>query len=219
MAIDPSSFHRINVADTCSVWNVLSSIRLYAAAREANCEFCITAFVHYECLVKPRTNPSSADLELRERLKHEQQRGRFQSHSCTINDLQAIADLENRKRLGKGELSSIAFAMSIRQAFITDDKKARKLSVAVGNTLTQTTPHLHSWLIFKNLLTDSDHSTVTSQHQSMGGTLGPHFNTAYDLALQYRYNMNRVVTAACTTSSAPLQSSPGQPETQSSPDA
>ncbi|MGF6403294.1 hypothetical protein QF020_000964 [Pseudomonas frederiksbergensis] len=207
MAIDPSSFHRINVADTCSVWNVLSSIRLYAAAREANCEFCMTAFVHYECLVKPRTNPTEADLELRERLKREQQRGRFQAHSCTINDLQTIADLESRKRLGKGELSSIAFAMSIRQAFITDDQKARKLSVDVGNTLTQTTPHLHSWLIFNNVLTDGDHGTVTSQHQSMGGTLGPHFNTAYDLALQYRYNMNRSVSLA----SAGCGSSPISP--------
>ncbi|WP_186007436.1 hypothetical protein [Pseudomonas lactis] len=219
MAIDPSSFHRINVADTCSVWNVLSSIRLYAAAREANCEFCMTAFVHYECLVKPRTNPTEADLELRERLKREQQRGRFQAHSCTINDLQAIADLENRKRLGKGELSSIAFAMSIRQAFITDDKKARKLSVDVGNTLTQTTPHLHSWLIFKNLLTDTDHGTVTSQHQSMGGTLGPHFNTAYDLALQYRYNMNRGVSLASTGSSSPPVSPTGLPPAQSNLDA
>jgi predicted nucleic acid-binding protein len=218
MVIDPSSFHRINVADTCSVWNILSSIRLYAAAREANCEFCMTAFVHYECLVKPRTNPTEADLELRERLKREQQRGRFKAHSCTINDLQRIADLENRKRLGKGELSSIAFAMSIRQAFITDDKKARKLSVDVGNTLTQTTPHLHSWLIFKNLLTDTDHNIVTSQHQSMGGTLGPHFNTAYDLALQYRYNMSRDVSLASAGSSSPPVSPTGPPA-QRNPDA
>ncbi|WP_025858340.1 hypothetical protein [Pseudomonas sp. CHM02] len=217
MAIDPSSFHRINVADTCSVWNVLSSIRLYAAAREANCEFCMTAFVHYECLVKTRTNPSAADLEFRERLKREQQRGRFQAHSCSISDLQAIADLESRKRLGKGELSSIAFAMSIRQAFITDDRKARKLSEAVGNTLTQTTPHLHSWLIFTNLLTDTDHSTVTSQHQSMGGTLGPHFDTAYDLALQYRYNINRAVTSASPSSNSPSLSPAGQPPAQGNP--
>ncbi|EIK63613.1 hypothetical protein PflSS101_4649 [Pseudomonas lactis] len=127
--------------------------------------------------------------------------------------------MENRKRLGKGELSSIAFAMSIRQAFITDDKKARKLSVDVGNTLTQTTPHLHSWLIFKNLLTDTDHGTVTSQHQSMGGTLGPHFNTAYDLALQYRYNMNRGVSLASTGSSSPPVSPTGLPPAQSNLDA
>src|SRR5690349_16488757 len=128
MAIDPSRFHKINVADTCSVWNILSSRRLYAGAQEARCEFCITGFVLYECLVKPRTSPTDADLELRERLKREQTRGKFASHSCSIDDLQAIADLESRRRLGKGELSSIAFASRIRQAFITDDLKARALS-------------------------------------------------------------------------------------------
>lgn len=54
MAIDPSKFHLINVADTCAVWNVLSSSRLHAAAKEARCEFCITSFVRYECLSKLR---------------------------------------------------------------------------------------------------------------------------------------------------------------------
>jgi len=65
----------------------------------------MTAFVHYECLAKPRTSPTEADFELRERLKQEQSRGKFASHSCSIGDLQAIADLESRKKLGKGELS------------------------------------------------------------------------------------------------------------------
>lgn len=189
MAIDPSKFHRINVADTCSVWNILSSRRLYAAAQEANCEFCMTAFVHYECLVKPRTSPTEADLELRERLKREQSRGKFASHSCSIGDLQAIADLESRKKLGKGELSSIAFASRIRQAFITDDCKARKLSEIVAQAVTQTTPHMHSWLIFTNRLTDSDHQVVLSQHIEMGGSLAPHLENAYGMALQCKLNM------------------------------
>jgi len=35
MAIDPSKFHLVNVMDTCAVWNVLSSARLYSAAKEA----------------------------------------------------------------------------------------------------------------------------------------------------------------------------------------
>lgn len=97
MAIDPSKSHKINVADTCSVWNILSSRRLYAATQEVSCEFCMTGFVLYECLVKPRTSPAVADLELRERLKQEQSRGKFASHSCSIDDLQAIANLESRK--------------------------------------------------------------------------------------------------------------------------
>ncbi|MBI2752327.1 MAG: hypothetical protein HYX46_02260 [Betaproteobacteria bacterium] len=64
MAIDPSTFHLVNVADTCSVWNVLSSARLHAAAKEARCEFCITSFVRYECLTKSRKAPSSAGTTL-----------------------------------------------------------------------------------------------------------------------------------------------------------
>lgn len=192
MAIDPSNFHRINVADTCSVWNILSSRRLYAAAQEANCEFCITAFVHYECLVKSRTSPTPADLELRERLKDEQSRGKFASHACSIGDLQAIADLESRKKLGKGELSSIAFASRIRQAFITDDRKARKLSESVAQSVTQTTPHMHSWLIFTNRLTDSDHQLVLSQHIEVGGSLAPHLDVAYNMALQCRLKAGQV---------------------------
>ena len=190
MAIDPSKSHKINVADTCSVWNILSSRRLYAATQEASCEFCMTGFVLYECLVKPRTSPAVADLELRERLKQEQSRGKFASHSCSIDDLQAIANLENRKKLGKGELSSIAFASRTRQAFITDDRKARALSEYVAQAITQTTPHMHSWLIFTNVLTDADHDVVLSQHIEMGGSLSTHLVTAYSMALQCRLNLH-----------------------------
>ncbi|MCJ7958466.1 MAG: hypothetical protein MUW57_18455 [Pseudomonas sp.] len=189
MAIDPSKFHKINVADTCSVWNILSSRRLYAAAQEAKCEFCMTGFVLYECLVKPRTAPTEADLELRERLQQEQTKGQFASHSCSVDDLQAIASLESRKKLGKGELSSIAFASRIRQAFITDDRKARALSESVAQAITQTTPHMHSWLIFTNVLTDADHQLVISQHIAMGGSLATHLVTAYGMALQCRLNI------------------------------
>lgn len=189
MAIDPSKFHLINVADTCSVWNILSSVRLHAAAKEEGCEFCITGFVRYECLTKPRKRePDSAEAELMRRLAKEQGRGGFAAHSCNIGDLQAIKVLESRKRLGKGELSSVAFAMKIGQAVITDDMKARKLAEDSGHSLTQTTPHLFSWLIFKGRLQDSDKGTVIKQHKEMDRPLAPHFETAYEMALQCRLN-------------------------------
>jgi len=188
MAIDPSKFHLINVADTCSVWNVLSSARLHAAAKEAHCEFCITSFVRYECLTKPRRTSSPAETELMRRLTQEQTRGGFAAHSCDIGDLQAIKLLESRKKLGKGELSSIAFAMKIGQAIITDDMKARKLAENSGHALAQTTSHLFSWLIFKGRLGDSDKATVIAQHQSMERPLTPHFEKAYEMALQCRLN-------------------------------
>lgn len=188
MAIDPSKFHLINVADTCSVWNVLSSSRLHAAAKEAHCEFCVTSFVRYECLNKPRKSQTQAETELMRRLAKEQARGGFLAHSCDIGDLQAIKILESRKRLGKGELSSIAFAMKIGQAVLTDDMKARKLAENSGHALTQTTPHLFSWLIFTGRLGDSDKTNVIAQHQSMERPLAPHFEKAYEMALQCRLN-------------------------------
>jgi hypothetical protein len=188
MAIDPSKFHLINVADTCSVWNVLSSVRLHAAAQEARCDFCITTFVKYECLFKPRKAITPAQKTLMHRLEAEQKRGSFKDHACDIQDLQSIQLLENRKKLGKGELSSIAFAMKIGQAVITDDKKARKLATDAGHSLAQTTPHLFSWLIFTGRLTDSDKNVVISQHKEMGGPLAPHFDRAYEMALQCKLN-------------------------------
>lgn len=188
MAIDPSKFHLVNVSDTCAVWNVLSSVRLYGAAKEARCEFCITSFVRYECLVKPRKTPTAAEIGLMERLAREQALGAFAEHSCSISDLQTVRLLESRKRLGKGELSSIAFAMKIGHAVITDDKKARKLAETSGHALTQTTPHLFAWLIFKGHLGDADRETVIAQHQAMERPLAPHFETAYLMALQCRLN-------------------------------
>jgi hypothetical protein len=192
MAIDPSRFHPINVADTCAVWNVLSSVRLHASAKEARCEFCVTSFVRYECLVKARKKePTAAEGELMRRLVQEQSRGGFAAHSCDISDLQAIKVLESRNRLGKGELSSIAFAMKTGQAVITDDKKARKLAEDSGHSLTQTTPHLFSWLIFNGRLGDSDKDTVIAEHRAMDRPLAPHFETAYIMALQCKLNSAR----------------------------
>lgn len=201
MAIDPSKFHLINVADTCSVWNVLSSARLHSAAKEAHCEFCITSFVRYECLVKPRKAPTEADHELRRRLVSEQSKGGFQAHSCGIDDLQDVTVLRDRKRLGMGEISSIAFAMKIRQAVITDDQKARKLAQTAGHGLVQTTPHLFAWLIFTGRLGDSDHGVVASQHRALEGDLGPHLDTAYGLALQCLLNNRTAVTTPAPSAS------------------
>jgi hypothetical protein len=188
MAIDPSRFHLINVADTCSVWNVLSSKLLYSATKAARCDFCITAFVSYECLLKPRKSINAAESQLMDKLKEEQSKGAFKPQSCDIGDLQSIKVLESRKRLGKGELSSIAFAMKIGHAVITDDMKARKLAEESGHTLTQTTPHLFAWLIFTNRLGESDVPIVISQHVDADRQLKQHLQNAYELVLLCRLN-------------------------------
>jgi predicted nucleic acid-binding protein len=182
MSIDPSKFHLVNVVDTCSVWNVLSSSRLYGAAKEARCNFCITEFVRYECLVKKRGILKDTDRSLIERLEREQRSGAFQAHACSIDDLQRVAQLEQRKKLGKGELSSIAFAMKIGQAVMTDDQKARKLAHDSG-ALVQTTPHLYAWLIFSGRLSEADKGSVIQQHKDMGQILEPYFEDAHTKAL------------------------------------
>lgn len=203
MAIDPSKFHPFNVTDTCAVWNILSSARLRSAANDARCDFCITSFVHYECLIKPRTSPTEADRELRRKLQAEQLSGAFKAHSCGIGDLQNVKVLAERRRLGMGEISSIAFAMKIGHAVLTDDQKARKLATDAGHQLVQTTPHLLSWLIFTRKLGDSDVPVVVDQHQAHGGDLAPHLNRAYHLALQCLLNSRPPTTDSVTSSGEP----------------
>ena len=187
MSIDPSRFCSLNVADTCAVWNVLSSVLLYQTARQAGCSFCCTVFVEYECLHKPRKKPSAEDDELRRRLQRARDNGAFTAHSLDIADLQNVALLENRKRLSKGELSAIAFAMKTCQAFLTDDGAARKLAEGVMERgMVQTTPHLFGWLVFTQRLSDGEKDIVIGQHAGAGRPLGEQFATAYREALRCR---------------------------------
>lgn len=185
MAINPAIFHNVNVVDTCAVWNVLRSRCLYRAAVLANCHFVITHFVNYECLHKPRSNPlTPSDVELRTRLVTEQTKGQFGAQSCDLDDLQTIVLLQNRQRLGRGELSSIAFAMRYGQAVLTDDQKARRLASQAGHAIVQTTPHLFSWLVFTGRLDHIDKGTVITEHTNLGSVLTKHLEEAYTIALQ-----------------------------------
>lgn len=90
-------------------------------------------------------------------------------------------------RVGKGELSSIAFAKKAGLAFMTDDQKARKLgSGVIGGNRVQTTPHLFGWLFFNGRLSDSDKSNVIDEHERFGRPLRPYFETMYNEALRCR---------------------------------
>lgn len=187
MAIDPRGFIRVSIADTCAIWNVLSSDKLYQSANAAGCVFCCTGFVNYECLLKPRKKIYAHDVELQNRLRSARARAKFQLFSLEIEDLQEVEILERRKKLGKGELSSIAFAKRTGQAFLTDDQNAVKLALEVlPSGHVQTTPDLFGWLIFEQLLGDSDKQVVISQHESLKRPLKEKFEEGYSLALQYR---------------------------------
>lgn len=196
MAIDPSQFLTLNVADTCSLWNVLSSPRMYLAACRARCSFCCTTFVLYECLHKQRKRITPEDDELKRRLQREHDNKTIVAYSLDVADLQQVTVLENRQRLSKGELSSIAFAGKTRQAFLTDDKKARKLSEGVLTSgMTQTTPHLFGWLIFTYELTDADKDDVISEHESLSRPLKKHLEDMYVEALRCRWMAQRAALA------------------------
>jgi hypothetical protein len=187
MSIDPSSFHLHNIADTCAAWNVLSSRTLYSRARAAGVVFICTHFVLYECLFKPRKAPDAHDEELRSRFRFAQKESAFAPYHLDIADLQTIELLQNRKRLGKGELSSIAFAIKTRQAFFTDDQKARRLAREVSTEfVTQTTPHLFGWLFFHCHLCDAEKETVIQEHKALGGQLAQYFEEMYMEACRCR---------------------------------
>lgn len=187
MAIDPAKCHRHNVADTCAIWNVLSSRLLYGRAREAGFSFCTTFFVVYEALHKPRSNPSEQELEAMRQLGRERDSGQFMDYHLDIADLQSMAALESRMALGKGELSAMLFARKTQQAFLTDDQKARVLAQnLVPSDRIQTSPHILSNLYFEGYISDTEVGLISNDHIATGGTLAPWFQKAYEMAMQLK---------------------------------
>jgi hypothetical protein len=186
MPVDPRTFYRMNMIDACSVWNLLSSTKLYRAALSNGCVFSCTSFVIYECLHRRRLKTNECDTELQRRLRSERTNGFFKSYSLALEDLQEVEILEKRKRLSKGELSSIVFAKRTGQAFMTDDQKARRLAFEVIPGLVQTTPHLLGWLLFEGALKDSDRTVVIAEHEELELPLGKYFEETYLIVQQFR---------------------------------
>ena len=192
--LDPSKFKPYNVVDSCSIWNILSSMILYKAAisDSAGCLFCCTSFVNYECLIKPRSNITQQEEQLKKRLISEKSKGKqFSDFHLSVEDLQDVEVLEKRKNLGKGELSSIVFAKKTNQPFLTDDKGARKLAEGLLESgQVQTTPHLCGWLFYTNILSDSDKNKIINEHSSFRtttrGNLTPFFESMYQKAFEYQ---------------------------------
>jgi hypothetical protein len=173
------------------VWNVLSSRQLFRAAESADCVFCRTSYVLYECLHKHRKSESPSEIELRTRLRSLGAND-FMSCDLDIADLQTVGILEQRKNLGKGELSSIAFAMRTSLAFLSDDQKARKLALGVvAQQRVQTTTHLFGWMFFYNQLADGDKTVIVSDHIAMNRPLETFFEQMYLEVLRCRLMANQ----------------------------
>jgi hypothetical protein len=183
MRINIKSFKPLNVIDTCSIWHLLSSDRLYSTAKTNGCYFSCTKYVVYECLYKPRTVFKEADNRLQSKLQKEISKSLFPSYSISVDDLQSIMNLEQRKSLSKGELSSIVFAQKTQQAFLTDDQGARKLSeFYIGLDNTQTIPQLFGWLSCIGKILDNDKSVIILEHENNGGQLRIVFDEVFNKA-------------------------------------
>ncbi|RJP19219.1 MAG: hypothetical protein C4527_26920 [Candidatus Omnitrophota bacterium] len=187
ISVDISKFHKYNLTDTCVIWNLLSSQRLYGCAIESGVTFYCSFYVIYESIHKPRKTWSKAEKELLERLIANRRKNQFQAYSLDLEDLQDLEVLEKRKNLGKGELSSIVLAKKYKQAFMTDDKKARKLAETIlPKERVQTTPHLLGWLFYEGYLNDSDHQIIVDEHIKMERLLSEHFTNIYRHTMQLR---------------------------------
>lgn len=177
--IDVSSFVLLNVADTCSVWNLMASRLLYSASRSAGVRICCTSFVIYECLHK-RGQHRAERIELQQRLKVKLTDGTITAHRIDIEDLQTVEVLRNRKKVSVGELSVIVFAAKTQQAVLTDDSRAQTLArTHLHAHSVQSTPHLFAWLYFHSLLGDGDIDQVKSELASFSRNLSPHLENLH----------------------------------------
>lgn len=175
------------VADTCSVWNMLSSRKLYQAAVNAKLHFCVTPMVLYECLQKPRSSMTSEKAELINRLEKARRNGDFPVQECDLDDLASLVRVAP-KGLGSGELSCIATAYRIRSiGFMTDEKKARGFAAQKLGLAVETTPKLYAWLHYYQHLGGGDHEDVIREHELYESRpLTPFFREAYEEAMRCR---------------------------------
>jgi hypothetical protein len=186
-----AEFEKLNVADACSLWNILASRLLASTADSVGVRLCSTTYVRYELLHKPSL-PRPERKELQERLLARINAGGMQWHPIDIEDLQEFEILRNRKRVNPGELSAIIFARKTRQAVLTDDIGAQKLArMELGVQLVQSTPHLFAWLYFNSHVNDSDKDQIVADLQSLCRNLQPHLNNYHAEAQRCRAIANQ----------------------------
>jgi len=187
MTIDITTCMKVNIIDSCSIWNLLSSVLLYNRIKTNGFYFSITQFVEYECLFKERSNPDNHDKEIQERLRKTRENGAFSTYRLSIDDLQDSDIIKYSQHLGRGELSSIAFCKKTNQVFLTDDQKARKIAKSIlGIEKTQTVPHLVGWLFYEGILTDSDLEPIIEEHKKFDRPLEKYFRSVYSEAMRIK---------------------------------
>jgi hypothetical protein len=187
MTIDITKCVKVNIADSCAVSNLLSSLLLISRLDSNGFFFSITKYVEYECLYKGRSESSNEGREIQKRLVRYQKNNKFTSYGISIADLQEESIIKHSRHLGIGELSSIAFSKKINQAFLTDDQKARRIAKDIlGTEMVQTTPHIVGWLFYETILTDGDLDTVIAEHVNSSRPLEKYFRSVYQEACRIK---------------------------------
>ncbi|WP_162604994.1 hypothetical protein [Geomonas terrae] len=150
----------------------------------------MSGFVEYECLYKPRKGTERN--ELRARLAREKKLNKFATVNMAIEDLQEVSRLEERRRLGRGELSAIAIAKKLNLGLTTDDRKAFRLAQEElpDPIRVQTIPQLLGWLLFIGVLTDGDVPNIIKEHTDLGGSHQSHFEEIYLEAMRCKLASN-----------------------------
>jgi hypothetical protein len=154
--------------------------------------FLVTDYVRYEALVRKRSAPSENDIKMQDEFKEALQAQKdFSLSSVSIEDLIAIANHPNARKLGRGEIAALALARQLRTAFLSDDQGARKMAKSLGAQPAQTTPHLLGWLYFSDKLDDSDVRTVIIEHEARvpanRGRLSRFFKAVYEEACRCKF--------------------------------
>jgi predicted nucleic acid-binding protein len=186
---DFSKISKFSVIDTCAILNLLSSDTFYTVITSQKFQFCYTTFVEYEALYRRVKTITQEIIDQRAKLQQETAKEVFRCERLSIDDLQDVEILEARKKLGKGELSSIAFAKKINQPFMTDDKKAKKLGEEIlGKDNVLTSPRLLGWLYFNRILIDSDHKLIIAEHIKNGRKMTNVYNEIYHEAIRRLYS-------------------------------
>lgn len=186
----PDDFNRVNVTDTCAVWNLVGADTLFRCARRVNVAFLITPTVFYECFVKTRGRPPSAGrTALQAKLSRHLGEKEVTRLGVSIEDLQETVAMAKRKglhkRLGQGELSCAALARQLGHAAVLTDNRRdfRAIRILVDDRL-QKTPQLLGWLYVEGLLNDSDVDDVVAEHAATEGQMANVYKQAHLLACE-----------------------------------
>jgi len=187
-----TSFPTTLSIDTCTVWNVLCSNEVVAAAKSQQRVFVLADFVRYECLVKQRKSVTAAQTVAQKILSNELKANKyFCGQTLEVGDLIALVTaVGSAKRFHKGEFAALALAHKYHCGFMTDDTGARRVGENVlGEMVVRTMPHLVGWLVYVQQLSDGDIPKIIDAHDEIEdgrGHLGEFIQACYEHAMMLR---------------------------------